>query len=617
MMTDQFHHIEKQIVSMSFLKEQVAMQWQKEHADFIRTGIPRLLNDIFNELVPEHLTYKVAKLEVDLGKIGLHDFEKQIARQVSSKIREMLKESAQPYASGDLKSVRALSEVSIRDHVGVIVQADEEVLIESLLTFLDHGILRHKKQVKDLSTLEQKIVTSCSEDLLRNEQVRSRIKSSVGRTRLEMQFTASFSQFVISGAYGPEIREIEILRLALLNALENILPPGRTTIKAQVEFPKPWRIILRQGFETVSLLKKQFLISIYSSMLSQLSSPSEKRAYRKFLTRLTHSTNPALVLVKEVITSFPTELLKNTVNHETASKEDVEDGIPASSPTTDARGNSIEKKSITISPSDSTEVNPVSNVSDRDKEKPIYDRQQIPPLLSSGRVSDEKERSKKGESVNENVGKVSIKDPMNEVLKQKSENHSEDQPSPVNQRNPEALESERGIQNADELVAYYVEHAGLILCWPYLPRLFQNTGYLKDGVFVNHVVHERAVHLLGYIATSQQQPEEHELMICKLLAGWPIELPLAKELELFNQELSEADAMLLSLVRNWTILRNTSIESLRSSFLERDGKLVKEETGWRLIVEQKSYDMLLDYLPYSVSVIKLPWINSIIKADWA
>jgi hypothetical protein len=75
--------------------------------------------------------------------------------------------------------------------------------------------------------------------------------------------------------------------------------------------------------------------------------------------------------------------------------------------------------------------------------------------------------------------------------------------------------------------------------------------------------------------------------------------------------------MLRSLIKNWPILKNTSIEGLRSSFFQRKGKLRKEDDAWRLIVEQKSYDMLLDHLAYSIAMIKLPWNKEILSVDWA
>ena len=167
------------------------------------------------------------------------------------------------------------------------------------------------------------------------------------------------------------------------------------------------------------------------------------------------------------------------------------------------------------------------------------------------------------------------------------------------------------------LLEYYISQAGLVLSWPYLEKLFSNVGYTRDQKFLSTQLQERAVHLLGFISTGLQQLEEPVLMLPKLLAGWPLELPVVKKIWLTNEERNEAELMLESMITNWTILKSTSVESFRTSFLQRDGKMIKEDHGWRVIVEQKSFDMLLDHLPYSLQMIMLPWRNDIIKVDWA
>ena len=69
-------------------------------------------------------------------------------------------------------------------------------------------------------------------------------------------------------------------------------------------------------------------------------------------------------------------------------------------------------------------------------------------------------------------------------------------------------------------------------------------------------------------------------------------------------------------IDNWTILKNTSVEGLRVSFIDRDGTLSRTTKGWRLRVQSSSYDMLLQYLPWSIQYIKLPWMDTILQVDW-
>ena len=155
------------------------------------------------------------------------------------------------------------------------------------------------------------------------------------------------------------------------------------------------------------------------------------------------------------------------------------------------------------------------------------------------------------------------------------------------------------------------------MTWPYLARLFENLNYVENKVFKEPILQQRAVHLLGFIGTGREKCEEHELLLAKFLTAWPLQMPVIKELELLDEEKEGADEMLQSLIHNWSVLKNTSVEGLRESFFTREGKLFKEGEQWRLIVEQESYDMLLDRLPYNISLIKLPWMEDILQVDWA
>ena len=74
--------------------------------------------------------------------------------------------------------------------------------------------------------------------------------------------------------------------------------------------------------------------------------------------------------------------------------------------------------------------------------------------------------------------------------------------------------------------------------------------------------------------------------------------------------------MLGSVIEHWVILKNTSIEGLRESFLQRNGKLTFANNEWLLQVEQKPYDMLLQSLPWNIGIIKLAWMRNILKTEW-
>jgi hypothetical protein len=64
------------------------------------------------------------------------------------------------------------------------------------------------------------------------------------------------------------------------------------------------------------------------------------------------------------------------------------------------------------------------------------------------------------------------------------------------------------------------------------------------------------------------------------------------------------------------MLKNTSVNGLRETFLKRDGILSRQENNWRLQVEQKTLDVLLDSIPWGFSTISLPWNGYLIFVEW-
>ena len=74
--------------------------------------------------------------------------------------------------------------------------------------------------------------------------------------------------------------------------------------------------------------------------------------------------------------------------------------------------------------------------------------------------------------------------------------------------------------------------------------------------------------------------------------------------------------LLSAIIKQWSVLGNTSIKALQETFLQREGKLSRTKNGWELIVEKKSFDILLDQLPWSISVIKNQHMTDAIYTEW-
>ena len=175
------------------------------------------------------------------------------------------------------------------------------------------------------------------------------------------------------------------------------------------------------------------------------------------------------------------------------------------------------------------------------------------------------------------------------------------------------------ISNQNDTVqeeSLFVDGAGVILMHPFLQTFFDHLGLLKDNRFENYEDHAKAVYLLFYVITGRKEAKEFELVFSKFLLNYHVESPLLP-LDKFPEEWNiQCQKMLEAVIRNWAALKNTSIEGLRSTFFERQGKITKVESGYKLQIEKKGVDVLLEYLPWSVSVVSLPWLPDPIFVEW-
>ena len=164
---------------------------------------------------------------------------------------------------------------------------------------------------------------------------------------------------------------------------------------------------------------------------------------------------------------------------------------------------------------------------------------------------------------------------------------------------------------------YYLHNAGLILLWPFLEPFFDALGLLQDGDFKDENARQRAVHLTEYLVSGRSNAKEYELTLNKLLCGHPLEEPLISHVRLRKTEKRESEQLLLEVIGHWAALGDIDPAALQESFLQRDGKLLRQGGNWRLQVEQKAYDMLLGSLPWGVGMVKLGWGEGVVYVEWS
>jgi hypothetical protein len=169
---------------------------------------------------------------------------------------------------------------------------------------------------------------------------------------------------------------------------------------------------------------------------------------------------------------------------------------------------------------------------------------------------------------------------------------------------------------SNESKPVFIENAGLILTWPFLPFYFTQLGMLQANRFVSNDAAYRAVHLLEYLCSNKEHQPEYKLVLNKLLAGVDQAKPISLHVELKEEERALSETLLQQLIARWDALGKTSTEGLRESFLKRPGKLSWIEGQATLQVEKRPFDMLLDRIPWNISHIKLSWMNEPLKVNW-
>jgi hypothetical protein len=180
----------------------------------------------------------------------------------------------------------------------------------------------------------------------------------------------------------------------------------------------------------------------------------------------------------------------------------------------------------------------------------------------------------------------------------------------------EVKQPERRSRSAISDEGLFVKHAGLVLLHPFLTSFFKILQLSNNEMFNSKVAQLKALSLLHFLATGSMQIEEHELVIPKILTGYPLEEPVEKQ-KLSAMETEEAEQLLKAVIEQWSILKNTSVDALRQSFLQRSGKLITaSDENYRLLVETDSLDVLLDHLPWGFSMVKLPWMKQLLKVEW-
>ncbi|WP_439488095.1 contractile injection system tape measure protein [Algoriphagus sp.] len=161
-----------------------------------------------------------------------------------------------------------------------------------------------------------------------------------------------------------------------------------------------------------------------------------------------------------------------------------------------------------------------------------------------------------------------------------------------------------------------IHNAGLVLTAAFLPRFFTNLGLVKNGKFISDPAQSTAVIVLQSMMPEQQEWEEPDLLLNKILCGINTAETIDFTAELNPEFLKETNLLLESMATQWTALKSKSGKMVSEGFFAREGILKKVHKGYQLHIQRMAFDILLDRLPWSIGIIKLPWMEETISVEW-
>ncbi|MBL4706155.1 MAG: hypothetical protein JKY54_16635 [Flavobacteriales bacterium] len=561
-MTDQKHIIKRQVIELGLTSSENAFQIQDDVSRNFKNVIIPLLQKIFDEISSPDEVLKIDTLCLDLGSIDVSDLSHQLSTNVKEQIKEVLIPQIELKRSGS----KLPSEVEKRfldqeeQVVGLHIKSKNLSEIEKVLHFLKTGTLPWWGNKGDYFTLEksiQKLLLEDPKNLIICLKEQSVFRNYQNRL---INNCSDFRLLNLLQKINPNAKTVTTKGALFIQALKK---------KNRLDFgtrQKVWNytfdIALRKDLGTTDLQNEDAFLGFLIAL------QNDSTIDKNYTNELTKSNN-----WKRTIKRLTDALSRSNSELKPAWKTIFLDAV-------------LDKNYIL--------VDKISNVL------------QNATLLKGDEwdklISEVKKRGDKG-----------LINTLSTIL---DKGHSLKKESWENQLK-EAVNNNTIIAPKEEfLEEIYIENAGLILCWNYLSIFFKEFKLVKDKEFVDENAAQRAVHILQYMATKEENVSEHELALNKILCGLPVDNPISIDFKLTDLEKEECENLLQAVLDNWKVLKNTSPQSLRETFLIKEGILTKRGSEWHLRLERTAVDMLIDKLPWNISMINLPWNDNILHVTW-
>jgi len=163
-----------------------------------------------------------------------------------------------------------------------------------------------------------------------------------------------------------------------------------------------------------------------------------------------------------------------------------------------------------------------------------------------------------------------------------------------------------------------VANAGLVLVGPFLPHFFGRLGLLTEdhAGWRSPGARDRAVHLLQWLVEGRCDRPATILALNRLLCGQRPDDPDTGAIEPSDEELAACRSLLEVMIANWPMVKESSAAGLQEIFLQRQGRIGRVQSAWRVEVRRKTVDVLVDQVPWSFATIFHRWMSDPIEVTW-
>lgn len=162
----------------------------------------------------------------------------------------------------------------------------------------------------------------------------------------------------------------------------------------------------------------------------------------------------------------------------------------------------------------------------------------------------------------------------------------------------------------------YIENSGLTILHPFFTSLFEQLNLTEKNEWKSETEAHKAVLLMHFLVYGDEIFEENKMVLNKNFGGLPSDEVINVNIVLNDEEKEACEDLLKAVIQHWSVMNKSSIQALRETFLQRNGKLEFKNENLELWIEGKGVDILLDQIPWGISTIKMPWMEHILFCHW-